>query len=621
MRTSFISCARSSWLRRASALALALAPLAAAEAAPAERARGGDIEQAWFRLAQGLGQFSPEFVKERTDELLFAAGKADLKRLTPLALALVAQARTLSPPQAEVLLVQATRLDPGGAEAWLALAENDLRRGRILSGLSALGQGVHALLTDQRCRSFVKSSALLAGLACLLAALAVWAAVAIRKVLPRLWHDLYEVGAHWRLGSNSVMLGVLIIALPMFAGGDPVWLVLWVFVLAWAYLPAGQRVVGVFGLALVAASPTLVELSFRTVSHPPNAVIQATEVLRDQRYEPQIIEELGALTDVFGDDADFRRLVGDCYRQFGLLDQAALSYREGLRTAPRNPELSLALGTVHYLEGDYNAALQAFQTARDTGYDPVVANYDLSLTYAQTYHFRESDEAMAVATHSGERRLQVAGRGRDHDIITPRFQHEEALRMIGRKDTMLLLNRGLVPPPIARERTVMHPLAIGGLLALFLAVIHLLVRQNAGGLAASCLKCGRPFCRRCKLSQESQSYCTQCINIFLKKDMVGLEAQFAKRQQLARRQRWLGFERRLVDLVLPGLGVVWAGRPVLGFALAAVAFAAAASALVWLPIFAGPALMMVPMWPLEAICGLVWASVALVAQLLPGEWR
>ena len=112
MRTSFISCARSSWLRRASALALALAPLAAAEAVPAERARGGDIEQAWFRLAQGLGQFSPEFVKERTDELLFAAGKADLKRLTPLALALVAQARTLSPPQAEVLLVQATRLDP-----------------------------------------------------------------------------------------------------------------------------------------------------------------------------------------------------------------------------------------------------------------------------------------------------------------------------------------------------------------------------------------------------------------------------------------------------------------------------------------------------------------------------
>jgi tetratricopeptide (TPR) repeat protein len=350
-------------------------------------------------------------------------------------------------------------------------------------------------------------------------------------------------------------------------------------------------------------------------------VVEATEVLRDQRYEPQVVEELGAVVDVFGDDSDFRRLVGDCYRQFGLLDQAALSYREGLRIAPRDPALSLALGTVQYLEGDYNAALQAFQVARDTGYDPVISNYNLSLTYAQTYHFRESDEAMAIARRAAEGRSQLAGRGRDHDLLTPRFSREEADRMIGRKDTMLLLNRGLVQPPLARERTVMHPLTIGGVLALFLAAIHLLVRQNAGGFAASCLKCGRAFCRRCKLSHESQSYCTQCVNIFLKKDMVGLEAQFAKRQQLDRRQRWLRVERRAADLLLPGLGATWAGRPILGGILAAAAVTAAASAFVWLPVFASPALMLIPMWPLEMLFGSVWVAAALVAQLLPGERR
>ena len=621
MKTSFISCARSSWLQRASALILALAPLAGAQAAPAEKTRGGDIEQAWFRLAQGLSQPSPEFVKERTDELLYAAGKSDLKRMTPLALALVAQARIVSPVQGEALLVQATRLDPGSPEAWLALAENELRRVNLFSGCSSLGRGLLALFADRRLRSFVESSALLAGLTALLAAFALWAVVAIRRVLPRVWHDLNEIGAHWRLGSNSAVLAVLIVALPLFAGGDPIWLGLWVFVLGWAYLPAGQRVVGVLGLALLAASPTLVELSFRALSHPPSAVIQATEILRDQRYEPQILEELDAVADVFGDDADFRRLAGDCYRQFNLLDQAVLSYREGLRIAPHDSALSLSLGTVHYLEGDYNAALQAFQSARDNGYDPFVANYNLSLTYAQTYHFRESEDAMAVARHAGDRQLQTVSRGRERDILTPRFRRDEAVRMVGRKDTMLLLNRGLVPPPIARERTVLHPLTIGGLCALFLAAIHLLARLNSGGLAAACLKCGRAFCRRCKLSHESQSYCTQCINIFLKKDMVGLEAQLAKRQQLARRQSWLKVERRIADLLLPGIGVAWGGRPILGSLLAVLAVVSAASAFIWLPAFVSPALMTLPMWPLEAFFGSVWAAAALVAQLLPGEWR
>ncbi|HVN74699.1 MAG TPA: hypothetical protein VMT19_00160 [Thermoanaerobaculaceae bacterium] len=621
MRTSCTSCARSSWLRRASALALTLVSAAAVHAAPADRSRAGDIEQAWFRLAQGLDHPTSEFLKDRTDELIFTAGKADVRRLTPLALALVAQARAMEPVAATAVLVQATRLDPASPEAWFALAENRLRQLGIPSGLSAMGRGSYSLLTDPRIRPQVRSSALLSAVACLLAAFAIWAVVAVRRAFPRLWHDLAEIGALWRMGSNGVVLAVLLLALPMFAGGDPVWLALWVFALAWAYLPVGQRVIGALGLLVVAASPTLIEAGFASMTHPPNVVLQATEVLADQRYEPQVLEELKALDDVLGDDPDFRRLVGDCYRLFGLYDQAVVSYREGLRVSPRNPALSLALGTVQYLEADYNAALQAFQTARDAGYEPYVANYDLSLTYAQTYHFKESDEAMAVARQAGERRVQSVPRGRDRDIILPAFTRDEAVAMLGRKDALLLLNRGLMQPPANRERTVMHPLTIGGMLALFLAVAHLLVRQHVGGFATACLKCGRPFCHRCKLSNESQSYCTQCINIFLKKDMVGIDAQLAKRQQLARRQRWLGFERRLADLVLPGLGLSWAGRPVLGWLLALVAFLAASAAFVWLPVYVSPMLMDVSLWPLIGFLGLVWATAEVVSQLLPGEWR
>jgi hypothetical protein len=193
--------------------------------------------------------------------------------------------------------------------------------------------------------------------------------------------------------------------------------------------------------------------------------------------------------------------------------------------------------------------------------------------------------------------------------------------MLRRKDPLLLLNRGLSPPPLLLERTFEHPIAIGGVVALILAVLHRLIRQRSGGFAAACLKCGRAFCRRCKLSHESQSYCTQCINIFLKKDMVGIEAQLAKRQQLSRRLFWLRLERRVSDLLLPGVGVGFGGRPVLGGALVLLVLVSAMLALVWLPAFISPALMAIQVWPLKMLFGAIWVAATVVAQLLPVEWR
>ena len=619
MRTSFFSCARSSWPRRVSALVLALLPVTAA--AGAERARGGDLEQAWFRLAQVLDRPTAEAVTERTDELLQVAAKTGLKRLTPLALALVTQARPLPPADAKVLLVQATRLDPGSPEVWLALADLQLRHGSPAAGLGAVGRAAMCLLRDQRLRGFVGATAMLSALVGAVAALALWALLAIRKVMPRLWHDLTEIGAERRLGSNGLVLSLFVIAFPLFAGGDPVLLLLWIFALSWAYFTPGQRVAGAAGLVLVAALPSLVEIGFRAVTHPPNPLLQAAEALADKRYEPQLPDELNSLSDVFGDDPEFHRLVGDTYRQFGLLDQATLEYRQGLREAPKNGALALALGTVRYTEGDYNAALQSFQAARDDGYDPAVVNYDLSLTYAQTYHFHESDEAMAAARAAGGRRLTALLPARDRDIIEPVFSAAETRAMLARQDPLTLINRGLLPPPLERSRTVAHPLAIAGMVALIVAVIHLLLRQRFGGLASACLKCGRPFCRRCKLSQESQSYCTQCVNIFLKKDMVGIDAQLAKRQQLGRRRAVLRVERRIADLLLPGLGPAFGGQPLLGWVLAAGAIVGAAAAFLWLPAFVGPALMAAPVWPLEIAAALVWAAAVFAAQLLPVEWR
>jgi hypothetical protein len=166
-----------------------------------------------------------------------------------------------------------------------------------------------------------------------------------------------------------------------------------------------------------------------------------------------------------------------------------------------------------------------------------------------------------------------------------------------------------------------HPLAVAGLVCLLVAISHFLIRERTTGFSGTCLKCGRPFCRRCKLSHESQSYCTQCVNIFLKKDMVAIDAQLAKRRQLARRQFGLAAERRILDLVAPGVGLWWSGHQALGLAVAVVSTSAAAAVLLWLPLFGAPATLFSPFWPLQAAAAAVWLLAAVFAQLFSAARR
>ena len=613
-----ISSTGSSWRQAARRpLLVGLVLLAPLTAGAQPASQGGNVEQAWFRLTQALQPLDVEAVREREDDLLAVAGHLGLERLTPLSQALAADAKTVPGPEAEALLRQAIRLDPGSPEPYLALGDRQTRSGSFVPAAASLARGAAALFRESRLQDVVSATLLLSAVPVILGAILLWGLLAVRRALPRLWHDMVETAAQLRLGVSSIPFAILVLAMPAFITGDPVWLLLWVFALSWAYFPAGQKLMGIAALAFVMASPTLLELGFRNLTHPDNAVIQAARLLSEHRYDPQTVQELAALSDTFGTDPEFHRLEGDCYRQFGLYDAAAWAYREGLRLAPDSGPISLSLGTIEYLQGDYNAALQAFQAAMERGVDPLVGNYDLSMALAQIYHFRESEEAMAAARRADDGRLATLLKGHDQQqLLTPTVTMADAQAMIARKDPVLLLNRGLLPPPLARDRTVLNPLALAAGFALLLALGHFLVREHTTGFAASCLKCGRSFCHRCKLSRESQSYCTQCINIFLKKDMVASDVQLAKRRQVTRHRLVTGVERRVADLLLPGLGLGISGRPIVGVSLALASLIGVAVAFVWLPVYIGPTLLDVSLLPLRASFAALWALALIGAQFL-----
>lgn len=612
-------CGLSTWLQRASLLLAAW--LIAPAVAFAQGFGVSELERGWIRVVQVLDPLDIDSLQDGTDEVLEAARHLEIERLTPMAMGLQLRSRTLANKDADAVLVQARRLDPMSPEVELALAQVRLRRGAVPSGLFSMFRGLLLACSDLRLFSETRGSLLLSATLGFSVIFVLWALAAVRRALPLLWHDLTELGYRWRLDRNTPVLAVLLLLLPVFLGFDFFWLGFWLLALVWAYFPVWKKFVGLLGLALIAACPLFVEIGFRTMTRPFNPIMESAGALEERRFHPQARQELHQLTELFGQDPEFHRLRGDQLRQVGLFDAAAAAYADGLRLDPANGRLSLALGVVRYLQKDFNSAIQALNQARESGADPVLVNYNLSLAFAQTYLFRESDEAMAAARRTDEARFRELTWGRDHLPLGPSFDRSDAQAMLTRQDPVELLARGILAPPLARARIFLQPVTLGAMLALLMCLAHFLVRDRMTGFSSSCLKCGRSFCPQCKLSTESQSYCTQCINIFLKKDMVAIDTQVAKRRQLARRQLLLSVERRLMDFIIPGLGLSFAGRPIYGVLFLASSFLVAVVGLIWLPFFVVPALTQSEPFPLFIPPLTMWACLMAAAQFIPAGRR
>lgn len=572
-----------------------------------------EIEQAWFRLTGTLDPLNASALRDRADELLQVASRLELKRLSPYAQALVLRARTLPAEAKEVVLREALRLDPGSPEALFALASLQLKRFSP-AGLWTTVKAFAAYLADGRFVSFRRGALVLLGVLVLGVVGTLWGFASLFRAFPRLWHDLMELGGAWKLGANAWVFAVFVASLPLFLALDPLWALFWLFALIWAYFAAGAKVIGAALLVFFAVVPTALEVSSRNLTHPQDPITRAALALEEHRYDPLALVELGEAYDLFADDPDFYRLKGDLERQFGLYEASLLSYQEGLRRSPQQPALLAAAGTVHYLQGNYGAAVQLLSEARDRGYDPVVVNFNLSLAFAHLYNFRDSDEAIAAARKASEARLRQLTRGRDNQVIVQSISRKEAKAILARKDPVLLLNRGFAPPPLTRERTLLSPLTLAPVTALVLALLHFLVRSRGMGFARACTKCGRTFCARCKLSRESQTYCTQCVNIFLKRDMVAPELQIAKHRQLQRRHFLRQTFRRLLDFLVPGFGQAFYGRPLVGVMVMTPAALLAAITVVWLPTFVQPLLLQADLVPVRVSLAVLWFVLLVFAQ-------
>jgi hypothetical protein len=173
--------------------------------------------------------------------------------------------------------------------------------------------------------------------------------------------------------------------------------------------------------------------------------------------------------------------------------------------------------------------------------------------------------------------------------------------------------------PVTAVSGLLQPAFSG--LALILAAVFLTLGtvKKRGFFSRPCFKCGRPYCPKCKTSLEFESFCGQCVHLYIKQDGVSPEARMKKNYEVESYNRTQGIARAVLSLAAPGAGHVWEGSPIQGIFILALWCALLAGFLVrlWAYPFPAPADSLGAAYTLaaSAVMAVVWVVFGLLKAL------
>jgi len=569
------------------------------------------LPEEWQRVQQALAASSPQAIQDSVRRLRETAAGVEAQRLTPYADALSAWGSTHVGDEGRLALRLAAELDPELPTPWFLLARWQWRDGSWLAAgwsyLKALGR----MLTDPESRRLLGVAlvgwVLLAVGAGLLTALVVHTARFVRETA----HDAWELGRSLFSGGNAVVFAIVVVLLPIFAGFGPMWALVWLFALGWVYVDRTNRIAAA-GLCVVLAllMPAL-ELWQSATMRTLGLADRVSAMLDQRAVDLSTLREFSQLEGELADSGPYHVILGELLRMHGDVVGAKIEYQKAVVATPTDPRPHLFIGALALEDGDLAHALQSLNTALELDPRSVLAYRNLSYAYDQSYRFQAADGARSKAEELARQGIEVpALHGRAERIVFPRLTGSDVRELFASFPSELVvatLPRGIAPVPWTE---LTSPWSVVFWSGAVLGGVLLGVRRRWAWTAASCIRCGRVFCPRCKSAMESSSYCSQCISVFLKRDVVSIEQQSAKLAQIRRWEAALSFARRLLSALVPGSGPILRGRLMRGAAVTVVAAFLLLGAMIVVPLFIGPIESRASFVPLQAILvtgfALVW---------------
>ena len=539
----------------------------------------------WQELQASLAAGGGSGIEQQVEAVQEEAVELDVWRMSSFAAALVAWATVHPTVQGEAMVRAAREMDPKYPSSYFLQARWNWRQGASVQAVGDYMKGWLALFDFEPTRRGVLAWLILWTVVSVgLTFLSMMIVVTIRH-LRDLIYDIHDLGTRLFRPANAWVFTLVVLFMPLFAGFGPVWLGAYLFALSWVYLSVPLRIWAVVGcLVLAAAGPALGWMQDGLL-HSPRLIDRVGTMLDDRQVDFASLREFSDLERDFQEVPAYHLILGELLRMHGEPGLAKVQFQKASLADPDNQISLIFLGNLAMEDSDTRRAIQLYNSALQINSQDAFAYHNLSLAYDLSRRFQEGDEARARAREIAGRDEASRGlRGRDPRIRYPRLERKDVAELVALSTPDLQLAAGLTQSPKVPIKQLLTPLSMVFFVGALLGVAILFIRLRFYPPANECTKCGKIY----RLEQgfgESSVYCSQCVSVFLKRDVVSIEQQTSKLEQIRVWERWSSLVRRGASLVLPGSSWLRGERAWIGMLVSFLAWFFLTGGLIWGPMF------------------------------------
>ena len=509
----------------------------------------------------------------------------EVRRLPAFAAALATWAEAHPGAEGEAMLRVARQLDPSYPTSYFLAARWSLDKGATMSALKESIAGMIALIKFEPTRRAVSAGLLMWVVIAVVATLISMILVVIVRYLRGVVFDARDLGGKIFRAANAWVFAFVLLLLPVFAALGPVWLAVYLFVLTWPYLSQVLRIWAfVACLVLAMVVPTFAWIQNDLLQSQP-LMYRVGAMLDERQTDFATLREFSEIAGELEEVSKYHLILGELLRMHGNPGMAKIEFQKATLLDPESSRPLVFVANLALEEGNTTRSIQLFNQALELDGQNAFAYHNLSLAFDLSRRFQEGDASRARAREIAGREVDEDGlRGLDPRVRYPRLGSDDVASLVeglSADQVPFARSRSFSLDPVKRLGS---RISIVFLIGAFLGLALLLVRLKIYPPAKECSKCGKVYRLESGFG-ESTVHCSQCVSVFMKREVVSIEQQTAKMDQIRRWERWAALVRRLTGFLVPGSHSVLDGRAIRGFLTGFLAWFFLIGALVMLPLF------------------------------------
>jgi tetratricopeptide (TPR) repeat protein len=361
--------------------------------------------------------------------------------------------------------------------------------------------------------------------------------------------------------------GWTVLLLPLLLWASAGWAIFYWIVVLFRHMRRAERATAVALLVAAALAIPGFRASVGLYGLTADPTVRTTLAAASGAYDPDRIVKLRELVEAHPDDPTYRFLLAGLYKNGRYFEEAYDEYKRVLAVAPGTYQAHINIGNIFFLTGQYGEAISHYRQALDIRPDAILAYYDMYLAQSEAFRFKEADESLRSArAHDAKGIQDLVSRGSREGGGRPMVQDASFdlgaiwhATLEGRKLREWLEGGQGVSAAKGFPSQLLNPLSIVSIVAM-LACVSTLFLGRGRAPARRCLRCGRPFCYRCKRGRHGEEYCTQCVHLFVLGDGLAPETKTRKLYEVERFDRRNRILRTSASLLLPGSAHLLRGR-------------------------------------------------------------